>query len=229
MNSDNHSCELKFIVSNNRAQSITKWLKTICVPDPLFHIGRVNSIYYDSKDWTFLYEKINSDYLKTKIRVRWYDDVIENKCYDQSYLEAKFKIGSLRKKVRELTRYSGKQLSTMRLDDIKLVDLTSQLYIKGVIPSKNIYPVFQISYTRLRFIDPYSGSRICFDYNISAPRVNKLMLSQSNPLYLNTAVFEIKGQENRLPFSLYPLISMGCRKSSFSKYSTCYQLIMERK
>lgn len=97
---------------------------------------------------------------------------------------------------------------------------------KGVRIKNNLHPVFQISYKRLRFVDTYSGSRICLDYDISAPRVNGYMLPRMNPFKLNTAVFEIKGAVQSLPVSLKPLTFFGCQKLSFSKYQACYQKIM---
>ncbi len=226
-NYQNH--ELKFTVSNNRVHSVIKWLDTFCISDSKFPIGKVSSIYYDTKNWKFLNEKINSDYLKTKIRIRWYYDILNGRYYDQSFIEAKFKIGNQRKKVRLETKLTGKDLSELQLNDLQLLRLPFLLYEDGVIVEEKIYPAFQIRYTRMRYIEPYTRSRICFDYNISAPRVNSFMMTVNTPFTLNTAVFEIKGKENVLPFSLYPLTAMGCKKSSFSKYSMCYDKITEYK
>jgi hypothetical protein len=60
----------------------------------------VSSIYFDTWGWKSLSEKINSDYLKTKIRFRWYSDIAYQLHYAPSFAEAKFRIGTKRKKIR---------------------------------------------------------------------------------------------------------------------------------
>lgn len=218
--------ELKYAINNSKSHQIIEWLRLSCRPDPEFPVGMVSSIYYDTRDWTFLAEKINSDYMKTKVRVRWYSDISNKKHFDASFAEAKFKIGTRREKVRIMTPYSGKWLSNVRLDNPKLLELPPLLRSKGIILDQNVFPVYEISYKRLRFVEPYTSTRICIDYDISAPRVNSYMLPRFNPLRLQTAVFEIKGGLSELPFTLQPLTDLGCRKASFSKYTACYKKIM---
>jgi hypothetical protein len=185
----------------------------------------VSSIYFDTRNWKFLSEKMNSDYLKTKIRVRWYSDLEKKRHSETSFAEAKFKIGSRREKLRTETAYSGQWLTRVRLDDHRLLTIPTLLREKGVKLPESVYPAFEISYKRLRFLDPLSMCRICFDYDISAPRVNGYMLARSDPFNLYTAVFEVKGSIDCLPQSLKPLIQMGCVKASFSKYAVCYKKI----
>jgi len=218
--------ETKFIISNIKSHQIIEWLQCSCRADPEFPAGTVSSIYYDTRNWGFLAEKINSDYLKTKVRIRWYSDISNKKDFEKSFVEAKFKIGNRRKKVRSLTPYSGTWFSRCRLDNSRLLEIPFLLRNKGIILNQSVFPVYQISYKRLRFIEPYTGCRICFDYDISAPRVNNYMLPKSNPFKLQTAVFEIKGNVSDLPFHLYPLTDMGFEKASFSKYKACYEKIM---
>ncbi|MBW1848513.1 MAG: VTC domain-containing protein [Deltaproteobacteria bacterium] len=218
--------ETKYVFPNSNAYSLIQFLKSTCEKDGKYPEGTVSSIYYDTKDWKYISEKINSDYLKTKIRLRWYSDINNIRPYNYSYAEVKYKVGSQREKVRVKTPYSGKWLNTVDLENSGLLQVPDLLREKGVRIKKNLHPVFQISYKRLRFIDIYSGSRICLDYDISAPRVNGYMLPRMNPFKLNTAVFELKGSIHDLPVSLKPLTIFGCRKASFSKYQACYQKVM---
>ena len=53
-----------------RARTVLNWLRGRCVPDPKHPDGLINSIYYDSPDLSLLRAKVNSDFVKQKVRVR---------------------------------------------------------------------------------------------------------------------------------------------------------------
>jgi hypothetical protein len=217
--------ETKFVFSNSRAHLIIQWLGYRCLPDPEFPVGIVSSIYYDTRDWHFLREKINSDYLKTKVRVRWYADITSNKPEEYSFIELKQKIGATRRKIRLESDLSGRWLSTVNLDNQRLLDIPLTLRTKVQDIPMHMHPVFQISYKRWRFIESVTGTRLCIDQDICVPKVNHLIIPNTTPLCLRNAVFELKGQIRELPHSLQPLTILGCRKQSFSKYMHCYQQI----
>jgi len=227
LNNNKNEHEAKFIISNRKSPQVIEWLRCYCIRDAKFPAGTVSSIYYDTWGWRFLSEKLNGDYLKTKVRIRWYSDIHNKKHSEVSFAEAKFKIGNRREKIRIVTPYSGKWISNTRLDNPKLLVIPLLLRSKGIVLDENVFPVYQISYKRMRFIEPYTGVRVCFDYDISAPRVNNYMLPKYNPFRLQTAVFEIKGGICELPYNLHPLTGIGCKKASFSKYSACFQKIMQ--
>jgi len=218
--------ETKYVFPNIHAYSMIRFLETTCQKDGRYPEGTISSIYFDTKDWKYLSEKINSDYLKKKIRVRWYSDIGNVHASGYAFAEIKYKIGSRRTKIRVKTETSGAWLNTAYLEDASLQRLPDALRRKGVWLGENLHPVFEIRYKRRRYLDRYSGSRICVDYDISTPRVNGYMLPKINTFLLANAVFEIKGPIQELPVSLKPLILMGCRKSSFSKYQACYQKVM---
>ena len=217
--------EKKYTFENCSSHRIIKWLTCMCKKDDAYPNSSVSSIYYDTTDWKYMSEKINSDYLKTKIRIRWYEDIDRKIQYDYSFAEAKLKIGSHREKVRIKIPFSGNWLSSIHLETPQLLQLPDFLKENGVRLRGGLIPTFQINYKRLRFSDPYSGSRICVDYDISTPRVNSVMVPKKNPSRLNTAVFEIKGNTQDLPYSLNDLTLFGCRKESFSKYQACFEKI----
>ncbi len=164
--------ELKFIVNNSAAGIISEWLNCRCVPDPKFPAGIVSSIYYDTADWRFMREKINSDYHKTKIRLRWYADIDTEEAGDESYIEAKFKTGSKRNKIRMKTGLVGDWLKRVNLENKKLLQVPHLLRSRGVIVAGYLLPVFKINYKRKRFIEPLTGARLSLDYDISSPCVN---------------------------------------------------------
>jgi hypothetical protein len=219
--------ETKFIISNRKSYQIIEWLRCNCSPDARYPAETVSSIYYDTWRWRFLDEKFNSDYLKTKVRIRWYSDIDNKKHFEVSFAEAKFKVGNRREKIRIITPYSGKWMSSTRLDNPELLVIPLLLRSRGIVLDENVFPVYQVSYKRMRFIEPCTGVGLCFDYDISAPRVNSYMLPKHNPFTLHTAVFEIKGGISELPYNLHPLTDIGFKKASFSKYSACFQKITQ--
>ncbi len=218
--------ELKFTISNPSITKLTQWLDKRCIEDPKFPVGIVSSVYYDTPDWQYLHEKINSDFLKTKLRFRWYQSVTSHHYYDTAFFERKDKIGSTRKKKRINIGLHDAVKNAPYLNDRFFYDLPRIASSKDIFFPTNVLPTFQISYTRRRFLDPLSGARLSVDYDINVPRVNPMVVKgRSNPLILKTAVFEYKSDKTGIPDFLQPITSFGCRKSSFSKYSTCYQHI----
>lgn len=214
--------ETKYVFANNLAPILIKWMKLRCLPDPKFPSGMISSIYYDTKDWLLLNEKINSDYLKTKFRVRWYESLENGQAGEQSFIEIKHKIGAIRKKIRIESNYSGNQLVKMDMADQALLDFPKIACAAGANISLSLYPAFQISYKRFRFLEPKTRCRLCIDYDIRAPRANWRMLPRIKPLFLNSGVIELKGNISELPDTIQQLTALGCRKQSFSKYSSCY-------
>jgi len=219
--------EYKYVLTNSLAQSAIQWLKAYCYPDSKFPSGVISSIYYDTYDWQSLQEKSNGDFFKSKFRIRWYADIDGNNPGDKSYLEVKYKIGIKREKNRIETSLSGKWLSRASLNDHKLLRILQMLRSEGVRMSKQFYPIFQITYKRLRFIDLATGVRLCIDYDINVPKVNWQMVPRCNSFYLKNAVVEVKGHLTKLPVVLQKVINLGFQKSSFSKYMACYKKIMQ--
>lgn len=218
--------EVKFVVSAADADTVVRWLRCRCRPDPAFPAGIVSSIYYDTPDWRFLREKLNSDYLKSKVRVRWYADMETGRTSAVSFLEAKFKIGARRVKLRRETTFPGERLDAARLTASWLVDIPRGAPPGGVPLCGPLLPVFKIRYRRRRFVEPVSGARLNFDDDIRVTGINWRMVPRMHPFSLRTAVFELKGARTDLPAVLHPLTDLGCRKRSFSKYSVCYAKVM---
>ena len=215
------SFELKFTIDGRNITAVRRWLTSICQPDPLFPRGVVNSIYFDTPDLHHLREKINSDYLKTKVRLRWYEG--GGRPAERSFLEAKLRVGARRRKVRLETAFSGTWLTRTALHDQALRRIPQELRPLGVPVPSQLRPVLRIRYTRDRFVDPLAGVRISLDAEISAPAVNRELLSVPNPLPLDTAVVEVKGQARELPTVIRSLTDLGGRKRSFCKYRACYE------
>jgi len=219
--------ETKYVLDAGSAPRVIEWLKLRCRPDPSHPCETISSIYYDTPDWRFLREKVNSDFLKTKVRLRWYSDVNDRDPSEVSFAEAKFRSGSLRRKIRVKTEYTGEWIVGVSLADPLLLSVRHLLGTEGFPSMGLLLPVFQVSYVRDRLLDPLSGMTVCVDSRIRAPRVNPQMVPRANPFSLRKAVVELKGDGQDLPTLLRSLCSLGCRRSSFSKYMSCYSKIMD--
>ena len=118
--------------------------------------------------------------------------------------------------------FEGCWLSRVALDDPSVRAIPRQLRQQGVLVPDVFRSVILIRYRRDRFIDPTTRVRICLDAEISAPAVNRQILSVVSPLPLKTAVVEVKGREAHLPPLLRHLANLGAQRVSFSKYLACY-------
>ena len=211
--------ELKFVLPASRADIAARLLRTLCKPDGRYPDADVWTIYYDSPGFDSLEEKLNSDYLKMKIRVRWYAPP-GGPAEGPVFLEAKQRVGNRRDKVRVLLPMTADTLVSRRLDDAVFESLPGRLADKGIMLGGDWQPMLLLRYRRRRFVDPLTGTRLSLDSDIAAVSVNHRHLFTRNLGPLPIAVVECKGLADVLPGHLRPLISLGLRKQSLSKYAT---------
>ena len=212
--------ELKFVGERWRAEAVLRWLRLVCRPDPTFPESVVSTVYYDTPGFDCLREKRNSDYLKTKIRLRWY--LVGSRVTDSAFLEVKSRFGSRREKRRVTLPFRPDWSTRGCLNTSSLRHVPRLLRPSGFVAPDDYRPVLLVRYRRHRFIEPHTGLRASLDTGIHAPAVSRTEGLTPNPLPLPVAVFEFKGQRDHLPESLQVLTTVGFRKSSFSKYAACY-------
>lgn len=220
--------EKKYVLDMAQALLAKTIISAHCRPDPHFAAATVHSIYYDTLDLQFLSEKIDSTYFKAKVRLRWYGDWDFKPDNGPAFLEAKIKEGGLQRKVRIQVSRTGRELALLSLGDPELATLPALLATRGVGLCASARPVFVISYRRMRFIDPMTGVRIALDQDIHASRHALSCPGPAGSPMLSCAVIETKGNLASLPPYLAPLITMGLRPESFSKYLHCYQSLMQQ-
>lgn len=219
--------EQKFIFSSLRVAAVLQWLHHVCRPDLRFPRYRIFSIYYDTPDRLFLREKLNSDYLKTKVRIRWYVENGNTEGTDNVWLEIKRKIGAERQKSRIQLPYPSAWFSSLSLKHPILTDeIPRILHTHGIRLTKTVHPFLELTYDRYRFLEPLSRQGVCVDCQIAVSKVNQRMLPMGWPVQIPSAILEIKGKTRNLPDMLQPLFWMGCRKAAVSKYLMCYQHLM---
>jgi len=216
--------ELKYTFPQILSKSIEGWLAITCKKDEVYPESRVQSIYLEAPDARSYHEKINSDFFKTKFRVRWYE-TREGRPYgddDQTtvFLEKKMKVGSKRLK--------NRWASSIKFNELKNNGLNStfhgnwyQQFTQQTKISSVLQPYIQISYIRKRFVDQNTGIRLSLDCNIKVERTNSQFLPPPPDRALDVGVFEIKSKNNEPPARLAFLTSNIVSKDRFSKYERC--------
>lgn len=217
--------ELKYLVANHALEPAIRYITATCQADPAFQSAIISSIYYDDLGLNSLSEKVNSDFYKTKYRIRWYQDTAAGQSTNQIFIEVKDKSGAKRIKQRYCIEQNIQQLGQSDLGAPFWMDFSSRFSRFRKSHTLPLFPMLEVRYRRRRFIDPYSGCRLSIDSDIEIPRVNNDTLPMALPTSLQSAVIEIKGGANELPPSLRPLVRLGARKSSFSKYHAGYARI----
>ena len=224
----NGSIEQKYIFMEQHREGILEWLLHSSIPDSQFHYGSVSSIYYDTPSLDFYDEKRNSDYLKSKVRLRWYSDGpgsisdSQMKCY----LELKTKTGILRQKNRIELFLPSKILNGDPLSEEEIEKIPLRIHELSYAPPGFLVPTILIQYFRHRFFDPETGSRISLDGNIHCPQANSQYIHGFPPVHLDVGVLEIKGTHRHLPRSLNG-ISPYITRDAFSKYARCCEHLMQ--
>jgi len=214
--------ELKYVVPATVTGALLAWVPAVCLRDAVHPPAAVHTVYYDTPGLALLGEKIASDYLKAKVRVRWYAD-LRGAPGPAVYAELKARIGNRRVKTRVALPVDGAAAAGRPLHDRAWVDWLRPLAeSSGFLPAP-LAPVLALRYVRHRFVDPRTSSRLTVDEAIAVDRVNPLRLHGRSNARLPVAVVEYKGRHVDLPRHLAALLRFEARRSAFSKYLACWQ------
>ena len=159
--------ELKFTMPAARVQLARRRLETLCRRDPEFPSAIVWTIYYDTPALVSLGEKINSDYLKRKIRVRWYSD-LEGRVTGRRLSKRSCASEPAGRKCARDCRIRPTTIARWDLQDTRLQRLPLLLREQGVLGQDSWQPMMLIRYRRDRFIEPLTRSRVSLDTEIAA-------------------------------------------------------------
>jgi hypothetical protein len=139
-----------------------------------------------------------------------------------AFLEAKYRIGGARCKVRMRLALERAWLEGADLADPRFLDLLSRWdtaeereRFAGLAPS------IEIRYRRRRFVCPASLSRVCLDTDIEAGRANGRLIASMASVRVPLVVLEIKEQGGGPVPWLEFLYRAGFRRRSYSKYGDC--------
>ncbi len=214
--------ELKYVVSASVTRPLLAWLPVVCLRETAHPPATVHTVYYDTPGLTLLGEKIDSDYLKAKVRVRWYAD-LQGTPGPAVFAEVKGRIGNRRVKTRVPLSIDGLTAASCPLHDRAWIEWLRPLAESSGMLPRALAPVLAAEYVRHRFVDPRTASRLTVDEEISVDRVNPARLHGRVAGRLSDAVVELKGRHLDLPRHLAPLMRFDARRSSFSKYLACWQ------
>jgi hypothetical protein len=219
--------EQKYLFAEQREKIIFDWLRYCCMPDSQYYFSEVFSIYYDTPRLDLYYEKRNSDYIKTKVRLRWYTAWLngDGDCEVPCYLEVKRKYGIRRSKKRIALTMAKKNLFQAPFSDATIRDLPKRVHELSYDPPGILVPILVVNYRRYRFFDQASGSRIALDTQIQCSNANALFLTGFPPVHLRVGVLEIKGNLNN-PLKSLTAVRPYLTKDSFSKYARCCEELM---
>src|SRR5918993_5412475 len=88
--------ELKYLMPGSRAAFVRRWLEGVVHPERAYPPALVVTTYYDTPSLDLLDEKINSDHLKTKVRVRWYAPLDGGPPAGPALVESQFPVSATR-------------------------------------------------------------------------------------------------------------------------------------
>ncbi len=215
--------EIKYVLSPQRTAPAAVALGALCRSDPRYPANFVMSLYFDTLQLDSLAEKIDSQFAKSKVRVRWYRDLSGKVDPGGAMLEHKTRLGTLRRKSRVPLPQSPEWLDGASLHDPILPGLPTHFSSEERVPRASLFPYLVVRYLRRRFVEPLTGARVSLDTAISVDRVNRRFLGYVHPVPLEAAVVEVKNRSGELPASLRSLLRLGARRASFSKYGACFQ------
>jgi hypothetical protein len=217
--------ERKFYLPSSKIPFARHLLVHCCRRDRQYPEGIVNSVYYDTSDLEFFCDSVDGNYIRNKVRIRWYDGP-QQKCETTHvYMELKSKNGYAGSKQRKMHLVPSGHLNNGGMQNglIDYTTLRQGLAQFDYFPKKCLQPVILISYNRLRFEDILTGSRVSLDWNIRSILVSPQLNRQEGSLLMRGGVIEIKGQSTDIPPALQSIRHLGTDWSRYSKYAACME------
>lgn len=225
---EGRTAERKFLAAPPAEAFAAAWLGHACDPDPAYPAGTVTSVYYDTLDLASYREKLNGDFVKSKVRLRWYEDEARpGAAGGEAFLELKRRVGAARRKLRQPVVLDRAWLTRVPLDD---PDLRALPYRAGgpLLPGlpPDLHPTLALTYRRRRYVCPRSGARVALDTGVRVTRLNPARLPAAGLPALAVVVVEVKGPAVEVPW-LGELFRAGFRLRAFSKYAACMAGVLE--
>jgi hypothetical protein len=217
--------EIKYILPAGAAGALRGWLSGACVANRTLPPAFVDTVYYDTPDLRLLREKIDSDYLKTRVRVRWYGSLEGGAAHGPLFAEVKHRVGSQRHKSRVRLDADVAGLGGRPLHDPVWTELLGPLRERLPLLPRSLAPLLALRYARYRFVDPAGAAHVTLDERIGVTATNALRVVARGGGALPIAVLEWKGARPDIPPHLGSIVRFGARRGAFSKYLACYQQV----
>lgn len=224
--------ELKFPVSAGQLVVLQQLVQGLAMPDRNGCNGcyEVFSQYYDSHDFRFFHDKINGEYIKTKVRLRLYRDDNRREWHSPG-LEVKQRRGNLVTKFRlNLENTQGINFLSGSAPDLRDLILSNShdTCIRDALVSIQLVPAVSLHYTRTAWqFCGIDGMRLTFDTRVNSLPAGMLPLNSLPELPVCSSspggIFEIKSYVPPPQAVIEKLIKLGIRQQSFSKYAWAMQ------
>lgn len=221
--------ELKYVLSYQEAVKLKKEILKYALFDPYSKDNGkyyLSSLYYDTSDYKFYWEKVDGIKYRRKLRIRWYET--EDGLSDDSrvFLEIKQRIDRVTQKKRIPVRYKDalafcEEEKPLECNDPEDVKVMEEMY--SLLKLYDLKPTVITSYQRQAFVgtDYDIGLRITFDSHVTY-RLRNLELGAGNydgfMIPPNFVIMEIKVNE-KMPFWIAEMVAKrGLQLIRVSKY-----------
>jgi len=217
--------EQKFFVAPRNMGLAQALLLRTCRVDPVYPVGQVNSVYFDTIDLDQHERSLEGDLVKDKVRIRWYGEERDFGDRVKVWLELKSRVGfgSTKQRVSGSVPRARLALPALARGIVPPTILLQTMAGFGFFPPGPIRPVIVISYSRRRFVEPRTGYRLSIDSRIRSSLLIPGREFGERGLELPGGLVEVKCPTFQLPPSLLELAAIGSSWSRFSKYSACLE------
>jgi SPX domain protein involved in polyphosphate accumulation len=206
--------ELKYLITLRQAEVFKKALKAYLLPDDHGNGAyTLTSLYYDSPDYRFFWEKMDGIKFRRKLRIRRYEDESTLTETTPVFLEIKQRLDRVTQKRRALLPY-GDVLRLCNERQVPECDPGNRLVVEeaySMLWQYNLRPVSVVRYQRNALVgSEYDlGLRVTFDTALSYRTANLRLHEPASDLPMlppDRVVMEIKVNE-RLPYWLTELVA----------------------
>lgn len=223
--------EYKHIINKNHAEELKSRLKILLKSDPFADENGeyfIRSLYFDTYEDKYLYEKLNGVPFRHKYRIRFYD-------YNSSTIKLENKIkkyNSAAKLTANITKEETEKILNRQYDFLKDSEDALKMSFYQELVSGGLVPKTIVDYIRTPFIYPHGNVRITIDSNIRSPVGQTGLTDIFNSNIPTVSVFpdercvlEVK-YDGFLPDFIHKIIQTEVTaSSSMSKYASCRKFI----
>ena len=220
----NYRHELKFKISNSAAEVLKQKLSLILDKDKFAYYKDgsylIKSLYFDDRDSSSYYEKMDGVLYRKKYRIRMYND-------DDTFIRLEKKMKHNNWTAKEQMLISKDIYSKILNGKLEEIDNPSGLLLEFIndVKTKGLIPSVIVEYHRVAFTYPISDVRITFDSNIQSGLHNYDLFNTSYPRFnvdeKGKQVLEVKFNEV-LPLHIANVLNdiPSCREA-VSKFALC--------
>ena len=199
-----HRYELKFVLTPRKESAALSWLFSSSKSKKSFPDRFVNSVYYDSPQFSSLSDNLSGISDRIKYRLRWYNNV-DSDVIDGVVFEKKIRTGRLNSKLRaDLSNLQSSLLSSTHQEiREKIIHELNQPEWGGI---QGQLPALQVRYLRRYFVDDI-GIRYTIDTDI-----NYFLATLPQKVFSNAGIeYQYSILEAKFPVDLKPEVKNRLR------------------